>query len=138
MITAEGCLYKIRMGYAGVGLFRMKLAEAYNKDFGRIYEKFIRSAFPFGEPLTEAEEKEWDAIMESDVNGKIVDKFFTCPDCDATFSSRECKALLETFKDVSLDFTATDRITEEEYNVLECLKEMLKYCCENKEKLYFI
>lgn len=138
MIMAKGCLYEIRMGYAGVGVFRIKLAQAFNEDFGCIYEKFIKSAFPSGEPLTEKEEEKWDTIMGTYKNGKIIDKFFTCPDCDATFSPRECKALLEAFKDISLDFTATDRITEEKYNVLECFKNMLQYCCDNKEKLCFI
>ena len=77
MITAEGCLYEIRMGYAGVGVFRIKLAQAFNEDFGQIYEKFIRSAFPSGEPLTEKEEEKWDAIMKTYKNGKVINKFFT-------------------------------------------------------------
>lgn len=137
MISAKGYVDEKYLSYATTGIFRIKLAKAYNERFGELYEKYIQSGFSFGEKLTEEEQQEWKDILSKDKYTATIHKFFTCPDCDASFSPRECEKLLVSFKNVKLDYVIDDRFTSEEFNVLDYVKELFEFCGEQKVKLLF-
>ena len=52
-------------GYISFGMFRMEVADAFNKEMGNLYRKWYKSALPFNPPLTDEEIKRYKETAQS-------------------------------------------------------------------------
>jgi len=114
-------------GYITFGVYRKKLAKAYNEKIGYLYEKIYD-----GIDLTEEEGIEWDKICNDDL-----DIFLWHSDCDGKFTPQECKKIYNAMKNIKVN------MQEHKYIIMEtnCMHvhwlNIFRYCYKRRVNLYF-
>lgn len=113
-------------GYITFTIFRIKLAENYNVEFGELYKKWC-----FGN-VTEDDVERMNELSNDDL-----DLFLTHSDCEGKFTPQECKKIYEAIKDFKMDMQGHNYGVMKPYNMLEQWKGIFQYCAKRKVNLYF-
>lgn len=120
-------------GYITFGLFRMRLADAYNEEIGSLYRKWYNSGFPFNPGLTDEEIKRYNELCNSDL-----DLFLFHSDCDEKLTPKECKKIYKAIKDLKMDMMMGHNYGDmKPYNMLERFKMMFLHCWKFRVNMYF-
>jgi hypothetical protein len=117
-------------GYITFGVYRMKVACAYNEEFGRLYEKSYKNLFFKG--YTEDEIKRWNEICNDDL-----DIFLNHSDCDGKFTPQECKKIYNAMKDLKVEMSGHNYGVMKQYNMHEHWLNMFKHCYQRRVNMYF-
>ena len=130
-ITATGLKEGCNFGYFTHGRFCVQLAyAAYDEKMGRLFEEFLLHRVE----MQEDDIKFWNAHCDDGL-----DLLLYHSDCDGKLSPKECRAVYEAIKDLSLPMIAHNYgdASSEQYNLLERWKTMLKHCIKRRVNLYF-
>lgn len=119
-------------GYISFGMFRMEVADAFNKEMGNLYRKWYKSALPFNPPLTDEEIKRYKELRNPDL-----DLLLFHSDCDGKFTPKECKKIYKAIKNLKLDMVGHNYGDERTYNMLERFKMMFLHCWKFRVNMYF-
>lgn len=131
-ITATGFNKEIyNSGYIGFTNFRIAVAKAYNKEFGELYEKFVKSAVYFG-GLSEKETKRINSL-----SNKSLDILLLHSDCDGKLTPKECRLIYNITKDLKVDYPQSNYNTLTGYNQLEIFNEALLHCIKHRVIMRF-
>ena len=127
-VSIKGLDYKdtYHCGYITFGLYRRKVANAYNKRLGELYEKTYK------EDLTKEEIKEWNNICNDDL-----DIFLWHSDCDGKFTPKECKKIYDVLKDLNIEIQGHNYIEMNCYDMHKLWLNMFKYCYQKRVNMYF-
>ncbi len=108
----------------------MKVAEAYNKEFGKLYEKPYKD-FSF-KNYTEDEIKRWNEICDDDL-----DIFLNHSDCDGKFTPQECKKIYDAMKDLNVEMEGHNYGDMKPYSMHQRWLDMFKHCYQRRVNMYF-
>ena len=127
-VTAKGLTdeSEFNCGYITFGKFRIKLAYAYNEEFGKIYEK------SYERELKPKEIERWNELCNDDL-----DIFLLHSDCDGKFTPQECRKIYNAIKDLHIDMQGHNYRVMKPYNMLEHWKAIFKHCADRRVNLYF-
>lgn len=116
------------IGYIGFGWIRRCIANSYNEEFGKLYEKpYINFGF---REYTQAEVDRWNEICDDDL-----DILLNHSDCDGKLTWQECKKIIKALN--KIDFKYPDEWRQDYKEKYYILKDMIRYCAENRRTLYF-
>lgn len=113
-------------GYITFGLYRKKVANAYNKRLGELYEK------TYIEDLTKEEIKEWNGICNDDL-----DIFLWHSDCEGKFTPQECRKIYNAMKDLKVEMQGHNYIEMNVYDMHKLWLNMFKHCYQKRVNMYF-
>lgn len=113
-------------GYITFNVYRKKVASAYDKRLGELYEK------TFNEELTDEEIDEWNKLCNDDL-----DIFLFHSDCEGKFTPKECKKIYDAMKDLKIDMQGHNYVEMNFYNMHEMWLNMFKHCYKRRVNLYF-
>lgn len=116
-------------GYITFGVYRQKVAEAYNKEFGELYKK---SYSPFFKEYTDDEIKRWNEICNDDL-----DIFLNHSDCDGKFTPQECKKIYNAMKGLKVDMEGHNYGVMKPYDMHKQWLNIFKHCYQHRVNLYF-
>ena len=108
----------------------MKVAEAYNKELGKLYEKPNKD-FSF-KNYTEDEIKRWNEICDDDL-----DIFLNHSDCDGKFTPQECKKIYDAMKDLNVEMEGHNYGDMKPYSIHQRWLDMFKHCYQRRVNMYF-
>ena len=130
-VDAKGLTYETNFscGYITFGVYRQKVAEAYNKEFGEIYKKSYNPSFS---GYTDEEIKRWNEICDDDL-----DIFLNHSDCDGKFTPQECKKIYNAMKDLKVEMQGHNYGVMKPYNMHEHWLNIFKHCYKRRVNLYF-
>lgn len=113
-------------GYITFGVYRQKVAEAYNKEFGELYKKWYIGT------ITEEECKRANELTNEDL-----DIFLSHSDCDGKFTPKECKLIYNAMKDLKVEMPGHNYGVMKDYNMHEHWLNIFKHCYKRRVNLYF-
>ena len=114
--------------YTKFANYRVKVAKAFNKAIGEIYEKPYKH---YGYKFTEEDEKQWNEFL-LDENAPM-NKFLWHSDCDGKLTPKECKKIYNELKKLKIkDLPYSDKWTMQELWL-----NMLKHCHNHRVNMYF-
>ena len=113
-------------GYITFGLYRKKVANAYNKRLGELYEK------TYIEDLTKEEIKEWNGICNDDL-----DIFLWHSDCEGKLTPQECRKIYNAMKDLKVEMQGHNYIEMNVYDMHKLWLNMFKHCYQKRVNMYF-
>lgn len=117
-----------RVGYIGFGWIRRCIANSYNEEFGKLYERpYVE--YPF-KGYAQAEVDRWNEICDDDL-----DILLNHSDCDGKLTWQECKKIIKALD--KIDFKYPDEWRQDYKEKYYVLKEMIRYCAENRRTLHF-
>lgn len=117
--------------HAGYGIFanyRVKVAKAFNKTIGEIYEKSYKC---YGYEFKEEDIRQWNEILPDE--NSPMNKFLWHSDCDGKFTPKECKEIYNILKKLKVEETFYD----EETTMHELWLNMFKYCYKHRVNMWF-
>lgn len=114
-------------GYIKFGIYRQKVAEAYNKTIGELYKKYYRS-----EELSNEEIEQWNKLCNDDL-----DIFLFHSDCDGKFTPKECKKIYNAMKNLKINMIGHNYGIVNQYNMHEHWLKIFEHCYKRKVNLYF-
>lgn len=115
-------------GYIKFANYRIKVAKAFNKTIGEIYEKpYLNCGYKFSED----DLKQWNEILPDE--NSPMNKFLWHSDCDGKFTFKECKEIYNALKDLSVEET----FYSDKYTMHELWLEMFKYCYKHRVNMWF-
>lgn len=114
-------------GYITFGIYRKKIAYAYNKDFGQLYEKDYNC-----EQLTDEDIKLWNKICNDDL-----DIFLNHSDTGGKFTPQECKKIYNAMKDLKVEMQGHNYGVMKQYDMHQHWLNMFKHCYTRKVNMYF-
>jgi hypothetical protein len=117
-------------GYITFGMYRQKVAHAYNEEFGRLYEKPYKDFFFKG--YTENEIKRWNEICNDDL-----DIFLNHSDCGGKFTPQECRKVYNTMKGLKVEMQGHNYGVMKPYGMHEHWLNIFKHCYKRRVNLYF-
>lgn len=117
-------------GYISFGLYRQKVAFAYNEKFGKLYEKQYKGVLFQG--YTDDELKSWNEICNDDL-----DIFLTHSDCDGKFTPQECKKIYEAMKDLKVEMQGHNYGIMKPYDMHQQWLNMFEHCYRKRVNMYF-
>ena len=132
-IRAKGLLdeHSYDCGYKTFTNFRIAVANAYNKEFGKLLEKYYYNWF-------EHKFTEDDLTRMNELSDDDLDIFLDHSDCDGKMTPQECKKVYMAIKDLSVEMIGHNCRLMENYNMLEQWKNILKHCYTRRVNLYFL
>ena len=113
-------------GYITFNLYREKVANAYNKRLGELYEK------TFKDELQSEDVKEWNQLCNDDL-----DIFLWHSDCDGKLTPKECKKIYDVMKDLKVEMQGQNYIEMNYYDMHQLWLNMLKHCYKHRVNMYF-
>lgn len=113
-------------GYITFNLYREKVANAYNKRLGELYEK------TFKDELQSEDVKEWNQLCNDDL-----DIFLWHSDCDGKLTPEECKKIYDVMKDLKVEMQGQNYIEMNFYDMHQLWLNMLKHCYKHRVNMYF-
>jgi len=113
-------------GYITFGLYRQKVAKAYNDEFGELYKKEYTQA------LSDKEINRWNEICNDDL-----DIFLNHSDCDGKFTPQECRKIYNAMKDLKVEMSGHNYGVMKTYNMHEHWLNIFKHCYKRRVNLYF-
>lgn len=115
-------------GYIKFANYRIKVAKAFNKTIGEIYEKpYLNCGYKFSED----DLKQWNEILPDE--NSPMNKFLWHSDCDGKFTFKECKKIYNELKKLKIkDLPYSDKWTMQELWL-----NMLKHCYKHRVNMYF-
>lgn len=125
-------------GYITYGVFLQNLARAAYGDYmGDLYKSLYGV---YNHDFTEEETAYWNEHCNDDI-----DLLLFHSDCDGKFSAKECRAIYNAIKDLSMpmmghnygDFPNGYNAPPAQYNMLERWKAMFKYCANRRVTMYY-
>lgn len=130
-IRIKGMSYEetYHCGYITFGIYRCLVAEAYNKEFGELYEKSYKYAFY---EYTDDEIKKWNKLRNDDL-----DIFLNHSDCDGKLTWKECRAIYKVMKDLDVKMRGHNYGTMNSYDMHKQWLNMLKFCWKHRVNMYF-
>ena len=114
-------------GYITFGVYRQKVAEAFNKQLGELYKKYYRDI-----KLTKEEIEKWNKLCNDDL-----DIFLFHSDCEGKFTPQECKKIYNVIKDLKIEMTGHNHGIMKQYNMHEHWLYIFKHCYTRRVNLYF-
>lgn len=114
-------------GYITFGIYRQKVANAFNKRLGELYKKYYQDI-----ELTKEEIKEWNKLCDDDL-----DIFLFHSDCEGKFTPQECKKIYNAMKDLKVEMQGHNYGVMKQYNMHEHWLYIFKYCYTKRVNLYF-
>lgn len=114
-------------GYITFGIYRQKVAEAFNKRLGELYKKYYRDI-----ELTKEEVNEWNKLCNDDL-----DIFLFHSDCEGKFTPQECKKIYNVIKDLKIEMSGHNYGIMKQYNIHEHWLYIFKHCYTRRVNLYF-
>lgn len=114
--------------YIRFASYRVKVAKAFNKAIGEIYEKTYKY---YGYKFTEEDEKQWNEFL-LDENAPM-NKFLWHSDYDGKFTPKECKEIYNELKNLDVEKTFYDGET----TMHELWLRMFKYCYKHRVNMWF-
>lgn len=126
-IRIPGVRDNYNCGYITFGIFRRRLAKSYNQEFGELYEKWQKSAWPMFPELTDAEVARYNELCNSDL-----DIFLLHSDCGGKLTPKECKRIYKAIKDLKMDMQGHNC-----GNMLEQFRMMFLHCWKYRVNMYF-
>lgn len=120
-VSIKGLDYKdtYHGGYITFGVYRKKVAKAYNDRIGELYAKIY-----IEDDLTNEEIKEWNELCNNDL-----DMFLWHSDCDGKFTPKECKKIYNILKDLNIEMNY--------YDMHKLWLNMFKHCYQKRVNMYF-
>lgn len=116
-------------GYITFGVYRMKVAEAHNKEFGELYKKQYDFRF---KGYTDEEIDRWNEICNDDL-----DIFLNHSDCDGKFTPQECRKIYNAMKDLKVEMQGHNYGVMKPYDMHEHWLNIFKHCYKCRVNLYF-
>lgn len=116
-------------GYIMFGIYRKKVAKAYNPEFGELYAKEYNPMF---KGYSDAEIDRWNQICNDDL-----DIFLNHSDCDGKFTQQECKKIYNAMKDLKIDMQGHNYGIMEPYNMHDHWLNMFKHCYKKRVCMFF-
>ena len=123
------------IGYIGFTHFRIALAEAYNKELGELYKRWIFGSIPYMSEYKELSEEELARLNElsGDLGYLLVHS-----DTEGNLLPSESRKLYKALENVKCDYTTNKGYHgQEELNVLEELKKMFFYSWKKRRRIIF-
>lgn len=115
-------------GYIKFANYRVKVAKAFNKTIGKIYEKpYLNFEYKF----SEGDLKQWNKILPDE--NSPMNKFLWHSDCDGKFTPKECKEIYDILKNLNVEETFYDEKTI----MHELWLNMFKYCYKHRINMWF-
>lgn len=132
-ITAHGFNETIYdSGYFGFTHFRIAVAKAYNKEFGKLYEKYINYiSLPFGK-MTQKELKRLNDLSNDDLDILLLHS-----DCGGKLTPQECRKIYQITKDLKCDYPQKNYVTLTGENQLEVFNRALLHCWKRRVNMIF-
>lgn len=118
--------------YIRFASYRVKVAKAFNKAIGEIYEKPYKY---YGYKFTEEDEKQWNEFL-LDENAPM-NKFLWHSDCDGKLTPKECKKIYNAMKDLKVEMQGHNYIEMNYYDMHQLWLNMLKHCYKHRVNMYF-
>lgn len=109
-------------GYITFNLYRKKVATAYNKRLGELYEK------TFKDELNAEEIEEWNDLCNNDL-----DIFLWHSDCDGKLTPKECKKIYDELKKLNVK----DLFYSNKWTMQELWLNMLQFCYKHRVNMWF-
>lgn len=122
------------IGYIGFGVFRLTLAETFNKRLGILYRRWIFGNISYREkkPLSKKEFEEFKSLA-----GDLF-IFLAHPDNEGSFTPSESRKIYKSIENLKMDFQANEKYhVQGNFNVLERLKKMFYYSWKNRRRVIF-
>lgn len=113
-------------GYIKFNVYRKKVASAYNKRLGELYEK------TFKEDLQPEEIEEWNTLCNNDL-----DIFLWHSDCDGKLTPKECKKIYDVMKDLKVEMQGHNYIKTNCYDMHQLWLNMFKHCYKHRVNMWF-
>lgn len=113
-------------GYITFNVYRKKVASAYNKRLGELYEK------TFKDTLEPNEITEWNSICNNDL-----DIFLWHSDCDGKLTPQECKKIYNVLKDLKIEMQGHNYVDMNFYDMHKLWLNMFKHCWKRRVNMYF-
>ena len=113
------------IGYITFTHFRMELARKINTKLGELYKKWLFQG------LNNCELKEL-----NELSGDLA-ILLAHSDCDGTIQPHESRKLYKALENIELDCIVSGYCGQDTFNVLEKLKELLKYSWKNRRRIIF-
>lgn len=117
-------------GYVTFGVYRMAIAEAYDKEFGTLYKKWY--GFTNEGQLTVKDIKRMNKLCNNDL-----DIFLNHSDCDGKFTPQECKKIYNAMKDLKVEMQGHNYGVMKPYNMHKQWLNMFKHCYKKRVNMYF-
>lgn len=115
-------------GYIRFANYRIKVAKAFNKTIGEIYEKpYLNYKYKF----LEDDLKQWNEILPNEKSP--MNKFLWHSDCDGKFTSKECKKIYNELKKLDVE----EIYYSDKYTMHELWLNMFKYCYKHRVNMWF-
>lgn len=112
-------------GYITFANYRIKVAKAFNKTFGEIYEK------PYLNPFYEFPDEDLEQLNQ--LCNDDLDIFLWHSDCDGKLTPKECKKIYNELKKLKIeDFPYRDK-----GEMHELWLNMFKYCYTHRVNMWF-
>ena len=106
-------------GYSGFTHFRVAVAKAYNKEFGKLYEDWVWCSMTHNEFPKEDSDR-INELANSDLNLLLLHS-----DCDGKLTPKECKRIYNVTKDLKCDYPQCNYTTNTGKNQLEVFNRAL-------------
>ena len=114
------------IGYIGFGVFRLALAETFNKRLGILYRRWFFGGLS---------DKEFEELKN--LAGDLL-IFLAHPDCEGSFTPSESRKIYKIIENLKMDFQANEEYRgQDNFNVLERLKKMFYYSWKNRRRVIF-
>lgn len=115
-------------GYMRFANYRVKVAKAFNKTIGEIYEKPYKH---YDYKFTEEDTRRWNEFLPDE--NSPMNKFLWHSDCDGKFTPKECKEIYNILKDLNVEETFYNT----NYTMHELWLNMFKYCYKHRVNMRF-
>lgn len=122
------------IGYIGFGVFRLILAETFNKRLGILYRRWVFGGLYYRQekPLSDKEFEEFKSLA-----GDLL-IFLAHPDNEGYFTPSESRKIYKSIENLKMDFQANEKYHGQgNFNVLERLKKMFYYSWKNRRRVIF-
>lgn len=117
-------------GYITFNQFRIKLAKAYNPEFGDLYERWYH--WYHSEEFPSAD---FNRMVQ--LCGSGIGHFLFHGDCDGKLTPKECRAIYNDIKDLHMDMEGHNYGNMKPYNMLEHWKKMFWHCATKHVNMWF-
>ena len=115
-------------GYITFGIYRQRVAQAFNNRIGELYKKYYRD-----NELTEEETDEWNKLCNDDL-----DIFLFHSDCEGKFTPQECKKIYNAMKDLKIEMIGHNYAIMKPYNMHKHWLHIFRHCYKRRVNLYFV
>lgn len=117
-------------GYITFNQFRIKLAKAYNPEFGDLYERWCH--WYHSEKFPSAD---FNRMVQ--LCGSGIVHFLFHSDCGGKLTPKECRAIYDDIKDLHMDMEGHNYGNMKPYNMLEHWKKMFWHCATKHVNMWF-